>query len=84
MSVRGKFRVQKVAKTCWGTEGSAEITFGAEYDPTIAEDKKYAQATPSGSITMYVDNPKAVEQLTIGKYFYVDFTEVPKAVAAGE
>ena len=74
--VRGKFKVTKVAALDWSTTAK-EITLGAYYDNSIEEDRKYAQATPSGQITMLVDNPPAAEQLALGKFFYVDFTEVP-------
>lgn len=74
MSVRAKFQVSKVTSYPYGGK---EITLQPQYDDTIAEDRRYAKATPSGSITMLVDNPPAADYLGVGKYFYVDFTEVP-------
>jgi hypothetical protein len=82
MSVRGKFKVTKVAKLDWSTT-AVEVTLSAYYDSSIPEDVRYAKATPSGSITMLIDNPFASDQLLLGKYFYVDFEPVPEAVAAG-
>lgn len=73
MSVRAKFKVTKVARTDWGT---TEITLNPDYDSTIEEDRRFAKATPSGTIQLCVDNPPAAEQLALGKFFYVDFTEV--------
>lgn len=74
--VRGKFRVIKIAETAYG--GAKEVTLQPEYDTNIEEDRRYCKATPSGQITMYIDNPPAVEYLKLGEYFYVDFTAVPK------
>jgi hypothetical protein len=75
--VRGKFTVTKVAVVSW-SPSVRELTLQAEYDSTgIPEDEQYAKATPSGTITMLVDNPPAVEFLTLGQKFYVDFVPVP-------
>lgn len=74
-SIRGKFRVTKVAETHWGQK---EVTLSAEYDQSIEEDRRFSKATPSGNIQMYIDNPPASDYLKLGDYFYVDFTAVPK------
>lgn len=78
--VRAKFQVQKIARTAWGN--GVEITLSPQYDTSIPEDQRFAKATPSGSITMYIDNPPASEFLELGKYFYVDFTRVPESQPA--
>lgn len=75
MSVRAKFQVTSVKSFAW-SPNSKEITLTPQYDTTIPEDRRFAQATPSGSFTMLVDNPKAAEQLELGKFFYIDLTEV--------
>jgi len=72
--VRAKFRVTKVARQVYG---SSEVTLSPEYDQTIEEDRRFAKATPSGTILLYIDNPPASDYLALGKFFYVDFTEVP-------
>jgi len=59
-----------------------EITLTAQYDSSIEEDRRFAVATPSGQITMYVTNPAAIEQLQLGKFFYVDFSECVATVEA--
>lgn len=46
------------------------------YDPELAEDKGFCKATPWGGICMGIDNPKALEQFSVGKAFYVDFNPV--------
>lgn len=51
--------------------------FTAVYDPDVPEDRRYAEATPSGQVTIRIDNP-AVE-FTPGEYYYLDFTRVDAA-----
>lgn len=46
--------------------------FTASYDESIPEDQRYARYTPSGSLTITVDNP-AVE-FELGKSYYLDIT----------
>ncbi|MFB2769885.1 hypothetical protein ACE1AT_11450 [Pelatocladus sp. BLCC-F211] len=55
-----------------GTDGIT-AKFGAVTGDT-KENKSFWNATPSGQIEVYVTNPKAVEQLELGKNYYVDFT----------
>ena len=76
--VRGKFHISKVASVAWSPTAK-EITLQAIYDTSIPENERFSRATPSGSITMTVDNPPASDELALGKYFYVDFSEVPPA-----
>lgn len=52
------------------------IKFACVYDPAIPEDRRFCEATPSGSMELYVTNPAAIEQFAKGKSFYVDFTPV--------
>lgn len=48
--------------------------FMAMYDPSVPEDQRYAQSTPSGSLQMQVDNPAVVFEP--GRDYYLDFTPV--------
>lgn len=73
MSVRAKFTVQSHKKWA-GPYGSTEVVLSPQYDTSIPEDQRFAKATPQGSISLTIDNPAAVDQLTLGKAFYVDFT----------
>lgn len=75
MSVRAKFKVTSVKS--FAEWSGKEITLTPQYDQNIEEDRRYAKATPSGEIRMTVDNPPAADQLALGKFFYVDFNEVP-------
>lgn len=69
--VRAKFR-RNVIEARAGMSGKS-ITFAPMYDTSIPEDLRYSQATPSGELKMYVDNP-AVE-FKLGAQYYLDFTE---------
>jgi hypothetical protein len=44
----------------------------------VPEDAAFTKATPTGEARFSIDNPAAIEQLTIGEYYYVDFSPVPK------
>jgi hypothetical protein len=80
--VRAKFTVTSIKKQFYKTaagevvEHSAEIVLTPQYDSTIEEDRRYAKATPSGLISLCIDNPSAIEYLKPGEAFYVDFTRV--------
>ena len=86
MPVRAKFRL-----TGWTTKmGSrwneakknyeealvCDLEFNAVYSNT-PENNKFWDATPSGQIKMSIVNPEAVKEFTIGRQYYVDFTEAP-------
>lgn len=76
--VRAKFVVQSVKAYAYGgREVSASTVTGGSSD--IPENQRFHKATPSGTITMMVDNPTAAEVFQPGTEFYVDFTPVPKA-----
>lgn len=70
--VRCKFILFKVAEFSWGS--AKELTFQATYDPSIPEDKRFAEATPSGVLTITVDNQAALAELQKGKAYYIDIT----------
>jgi len=78
MSVRCKMQLQEITSVHWNPNTKL-LKFQTQYDPTIPEDQRFTKATPSGQITMQVDNPTALEQLEIGGYYYVDFTPAPRA-----
>jgi hypothetical protein len=75
--VRAKFKVTEVRQHAWHPTART-IVLEPQYDSSIDEDRRYATATPSGRIEMFVDNPKAIDALPVGGYFYVDFTAVPQ------
>jgi hypothetical protein len=73
--IRAKFKVSEVRQHAWHPTGRT-IVLEPQYDSSIEEDRRYATATPSGRIEMFVDNTKAIAALTIGTFFYIDFTPV--------
>jgi hypothetical protein len=77
--VRAKFQVTKAVRTAHGSQPvmQVELTLTPQYDTSIDEDKRFAKATPSGEIRLLIDNPPASDYLALGKFFYVDFEEVP-------
>lgn len=79
--VRAKFTVSSVTRNFYGGKEQPGITIKLtpQYDQSIEEDRRYSKATPSGEITLYVDNPSASAALIEGRQFYVDFTPVPTA-----
>lgn len=77
--VRAKFRCVSVITNCY-SDASRIYKFQAMYDPDIPEDQRFAQATPSGSLEITVDNPSA--QFTCGAYYYLDFVPVDVEAAA--
>lgn len=65
--VRAKMTVRSI-------EGN-KLVLDCQYDPEVkAEDRSFMQATPWGHAELGIDNPKALEQFSPGKKFYVDFT----------
>lgn len=73
MGIRAKMQLENVFAQTWG---GAKAIFRCIYDNNVAEDIRFCKATPSGFAEFQIDNPKAAEQLVVGKYYYVDFTPV--------
>jgi hypothetical protein len=76
MGIRCKMTLENVFAQSWG---GSKAVFRCTYDQKIAEDVSFQKATPSGFAEFQIDNPKAAEQLVIGKFYYVDFNEVVDA-----
>lgn len=70
--VRCKFGLWKISEFAHGA--TKELHFQATYDPAIPEDQRFAQATPSGSLVITVDNPGALAQFQNGKSYYLDIS----------
>lgn len=78
MNIRAKFMLQSHIVTSYGGDYKAhEFVFSAQYDDTIAEDRRFAKATPTGQLRMTVDNPSVVEEFAskVGKQFYLDMVQ---------
>lgn len=50
------------------------IRLAAQYDPSIPEDRRFMEATPSGEVKFYVSNPAVIGGFKIGDNYYVDLT----------
>ena len=50
------------------------IRLAAQYDPSIPEDKRFMEATPTGELKFYVSNPTVVDSFKIGENYYIDLT----------
>ena len=72
--VRGKFTLQAVTKHHWSPTAQTFV-FRAIYDTTTEENRRFSQATPTGELTMTVDNPPAQEFFELGKTYYLDFSK---------
>jgi hypothetical protein len=70
--VRAKFKLSSIKQYEYGGK---QFEFSAVYDDGIEENKRYAKATPSGSLLITVDNPPAAEFFEIGKSYYLDFSK---------
>jgi hypothetical protein len=83
MAVRAKMQVTEVGKNTWG---KVKVTLTPQYDPSIEEDRRFSKATPPGgsTIQLTIDNPPASDQLALGKFFYVDFTEISQVETEGK
>ena len=80
MKVNAKFKLAEHHEISWGYADHVghKFVFRPEYDDRIPEDKRFHKATPSGEMSIMVDNPPVVEfwKSQIGKQFYLDFTPV--------
>ncbi len=72
--VRAKFTVSSITDNA--NVNSKTVRLTTLYDNTIAEDQRFYDATPTGDLTMVVNNPRALELLVLGRQFYVDFLPI--------
>lgn len=71
--IRAKFQVTDITEHHYPGK---TVRLEAIHDPHTPEDKQFVKATPAGNMQILVTNPKALEQLQIGKFFYLDFVPV--------
>ena len=73
MGIRAKMVLTGVFAQQWG---GAKAIFQCQYDEKLCkEDASFQKATPSGNAEFQIDNPKAAEQLVIGKAYYFDISQ---------
>lgn len=83
MSVVAKFRVASVTDFGYSKEIKLSAVYEGELGPN-EENRRFAKATPNGSLTMTVDNPYASDQFGVGGEFYLHFVPVDKEKEAFE
>lgn len=72
MTIRAKMVLENVIPYAYG---GAKAIFRCQYDTKISEeDRGFQKATPTGMAEYQIDNPKATEQLVIGKAYYFDIS----------
>ena len=74
MKIRCKMRLENVFANEYG---GCKAIFRCQYDQKVAdEDAGFQKATPTGHAEYVIDNPRAAEQLVIGRYYYFDIVAV--------
>lgn len=71
---RAKFYCHGFSESAFSPGGKV-YTFIAAYDDGTPENERYAKASPSGLLSITVDNPAVTFEA--GRYYYLDFTLVP-------
>lgn len=68
--MRAKFIVTEITKT---SRGVNRITLAAQHDPSITSDKTMmgSHTSPSGNITLEVNESYATDRITFGSVFYL-------------
>lgn len=77
MTTRAKFKVESRKEYSYetGKVSGVEVELKPVYsDDPESENKTFWQATPNGSIQMYIENVEAAKMFQAGKEIYVDFS----------
>jgi len=77
MEVIAKFQLISITNHYWNAENKT-LKFIAVCDDGTEENKKFAKYTPSGTFEMQCNNPTALAQFELGKFYYLTFTPVAK------
>lgn len=79
--VRCKMRVTEVVHSLdsKGTVEQERVKLSAVYGQGDTENATWAKYTPSANFEIYINNPDAMNKLSKGGEFYVDFTPVKPA-----
>lgn len=73
--VRAKFKVSSIRETDFGgREKQVEVFLIPVYGDG-KENESWSKATPSGDLRMQITNPEALAQFSVGKEYFLDFTE---------
>jgi hypothetical protein len=78
--IRCKMRVLEVlhSKNDRGETYQERVTLQAVYGPEGSENDQWSKWTPFANFTISINNPEAMNHLSTGHEFYVDFIPVTK------
>ena len=85
MSVRAKFKVNRIEKSIWNGTTSADEMSTVVLSPVYAnndpehENSKFWKYTPSGEVKLGTINKEAADYFELGEEYYLDFTKAEKA-----
>lgn len=71
---RAKFAV--VSITDQGKSYAKIVKLSPRYDTSVEEDRRFQHATPSGEVSLNIDNPAITDTLNVGDLYYIDFTKI--------
>lgn len=54
------------------------VRLAAQYDPNKGEDVSFADATPSGEMKFYLNNPQVIGHFKPGQEYYIDLVPIEK------
>lgn len=77
MATRAKFQCQRIEDVKYAGYSVKKVVLTPvtpQNSTGKPEDKDFWQSTPSGEITMSIDNEAASKQFEPGKKYYVDFS----------
>ena len=74
MQTRCKMKLTEVREYEYGNK---RFVFQTQYDSSIPEDQRFYKETPSGIFEILVNNPRVIENMKLGKCYYLDLVEVP-------
>jgi hypothetical protein len=74
VNIKAKFVVESSKHY---SQGFTEVELKARRETSLPEDKQFAEATPTGSITMCVTKKPVIDAFVPGSIWYLDFTPAP-------
>lgn len=78
--IRAKFKLQEVKEFANSSSKHLRFTAVCLADNEVEENRRYHKYTPSGELTISIDNPPAFGQFKLGDFYYLDFTPAPEKV----
>jgi hypothetical protein len=72
-TARCKFHIESVTLLAYG---GRIVKMRTQYDKSLSEDVSFAKATPSGEVSVQIDNPNVFDVFVPGKDVYVDVVTI--------